>query len=149
MKKLLCLVALTSIFPNLLAAEPVGTIYIADGSKIRFYEILEIEAWTEAGGAWQYFTSGAWTVDYKGTTTDIPYEKLKSVEISAIRCNEDHKVDANVKIVTATGATVTCKQALNHIKIRMYNELTGEIKIQQVDFQRNEKLNIVKITMDD
>ena len=122
-----------------------GTIYFADGTSLEFYDIEDI--YIALQGYNLLRRSGYIWVKFENSTREIPFSKLKSIEVLNWENKPGWALDGTVLIKTVTGLALKLKYSLFSVKIKIFDKLTGEVKNQVFDFkdQLTEKLNIKAI----
>jgi len=130
-----------------------GKIYFADGKTLNFSEINYIQGKLTEQGTLVYTASakdGKMRINYENSVREVPFEKIKLIEISSWKpncptCNDLY--DVNLNIQTKTGVTInnTNHLLLEYVVVFIDDVLTGEQVSQKVYFGSNGRKNISKI----
>lgn len=150
MKKLvsttICFLAFT--FSNLVFSQDAsGTIYLYDGGKINFSEIVFFVNHPKSQGYINNYKELG--IIYNSTLRWVKFSDLKEFTIVKYKAERNRISDATAKILTKTGMEVESDYyLLEQLRVRMYDELSGRIIEQDINFADGNNALIRKIVFD-
>ena len=135
-----------------------GICFLQNGTTIAFKEVIGISS--DIHSTSYSNMKNSLRCMYNGTERDIPFDKIKSIEVTDYDVYVPHTgplsepsiiINIDIKVITKTGIEFeTTLKRLTYIKFKIYDELTGSNTNQLINFfekQSNWRLNIKKIVI--